>query len=138
VTSVSVASPDTLAVAGEVAPPDPLLVARAFAELLPLEAEMRTSPYSVHGDRLQHDFANVYLLENRMDEFASFADHTTAAWLPLAPLAATGPLTVSVNGIPAAVASDGSFRAAVPVAPLVTVIVTDAAGNSTGERLAYP
>jgi hyaluronoglucosaminidase len=137
-TPISAASPSTLVVAGTVAPADAVLVARILAELLPLEAEMRTSPYSVHGDRLQHDFANLYLLENRMDDFVGFADQQTVTWLPLAPLAAAGPLAVTVNGIPATVASDGRFRAEVPVASVVTVIVSDSAGNRTGERLAYP
>ena len=138
VISVSAASPTTLRVEGSAAPPDPLLVARMLAELAPLEAERRASPYSVHGDRLQHDFSTIYLLENRMDDFVNFAAETTAAWLPLAPLAYAGPLAVTVNDVPATVASDGSFRVEVPLASLVTVIVTDSAGNHTGERVPSP
>ena len=138
VTSVSVSSPTTLRVEGAARPPDPLRAARILAELAPLEAERRASPYSVHGDRLQHDFSTLYLLENRMDDFVNFAAETTATWLPVAPLAYSTPLAVTVNDVPAMVASDGSFRADVPLAPLLTVIVTDSAGNRTGERVPSP
>jgi hyaluronoglucosaminidase len=138
VTFVSAPSPTLLRVEGSVAPADPAFAARTLTELAPLEAERRSSPYSVHGDRLQHDFSDVYLLENRMDDFVNFAAETTTSWLPLAPLAASGPLTVTVNDVPATVASDGSFQVDVPTAPLLTVIVTDAAGNRTGERVAAP
>jgi hyaluronoglucosaminidase len=138
VTSVAATSPTTLRVEGSAAPPDPLLVVRILAELAPLEAERRASPYSVHGDRLQHDISTLYLLENRMDDFVNFAAETTATWLPLAPLAHAGPLAVTVNDLPATVAPDGSFRADLPIALLVTVIVTDSAGNRTGERVPSP
>ena len=135
VTSVSAPSPATLRIEGIVTPPDPAFVARTLGELAPLEAERRSSPYSVHGDRLQHDFSNVYVLENRMDDFVNFAIATTAAWLPVAPVAAAAPIAVTVNDVAATVGSDGSFRADVPAATLITVVATDGAGNRTGERV---
>jgi hyaluronoglucosaminidase len=132
--SVTPEASGSVRVKGSVAPSDPLLVARIFAELAPLEVQMRTSPYSVHGDRLQHDFSTVYLLQNKMDDFANFAHQATLSWLPTAALAAKGPLTVTVNGVPAAVSSDGSFQAVVPSAATVVAVVTDAAGYRTAER----
>jgi hyaluronoglucosaminidase len=125
-------------VTGSVRPADPLLVASLDAELDPLEIERRSSPYSVHGDRLQQDLANVYVNENRMDAFLGFVHLTSAAWAPLAPLAARGPLSVTVNGVPAAVAADGSFNGVAPTSGSIEVVATDAAGGSTGERVMPP
>ena len=138
VAAVTSPSPATLHVEGSVAPVDPLFVAATLAERVPFEAEMRTSPYSVHGDRLQHDFSTVYVLQNKMDDFANFAHQATALWMPTAALAAAGPLTVTVNDVAAPVAVDGSFAADVPAAASVVVIATDAAGNRTGEERPVP
>lgn len=117
---------------------DPVEVARLLTELGPAEAEMRVSPYSVHGDRFQHDIGTVYVGENRMDDFLDYAHQMTAQWLPTSALAARGPLMVTVNGSPVPVRSDGSFEAEVPSSPTIEVVVTDAAGYGTGERRATP
>lgn len=113
---------------------DPVEVARLLAELGPVEAEMRASPYSVHGDRVQQDFGTVYAGENRMDDFLDYAHQMTAQWLPTSLLAARGPLTVTVNGVAVPVGSDGAFETEIPASAAVEVVVTDAAENRTGER----
>lgn len=131
----------TVRVVGSTAPADLLRAATLLADLAPLEVLMRTSPYSVHGDRLQHDIANVYVGENRMDDFTHFVHAQTLTWLPLAPLAALGPLAVTVDGQPATLGADGSFSAEITPpagATEITVVVVDAASFATGERLALP
>ena len=125
-------------VTGSVRPADPLLVASLDLELDPVEVERRSSPYSVHGDRLQQDLADLYVNENRMDAFLDFVHLTSAVWAPLAPLAARGPLSVTVNGVPAAIAADGSFNGLAPTSAVIEVVATDAVGGRTAERSAPP
>lgn len=127
-------SPGTARLRGAAFPVDPVEVLRLLAELEPEEVEMRLSPYSVHGDRFQHDLGAVYVGENRMDDFVDFAHQVTAQWLPTSAVAARGPLTVTVNGSSVPVGVDGSFEAEVPTNAMVVVVVTDAAGYRTGER----
>ncbi len=129
----------TVTVRGMAAPSDPLLAVRLEVELLALEALVRTNPYGVYGDRFAQDLANVYIAENRMDDYLSFAHEATAQWLLTALLASEGPLTVTVNdGAATPVGSDGTFEVTGPAASTVNVVVTDAAGFRTGKVVPNP
>jgi beta-N-acetylglucosaminidase-like protein len=126
-------------VRGRAAQSDPAAAAVALAALVPREVAMRGSPYSVHGDRFQHSIDQVYLRENQMDAFTGFAHEALLAWLPLSPIAATGPVAVRAGGRTAPLGGDGRFEVTVPITPgqtEVVVIATDAAGFRTGVRLA--
>ena len=124
---------------GSAVPVDLARFAGVLAKLTPRAAAMRMSPYSVHGDRFQQDLGTAYVGENRMDDFLDAAAATTAAWLPLAPRAATGALRVTVDDVAVPVSSDGSFRATIGTpGPTIAVVVTDAAGFATGIRVSAP
>jgi hyaluronoglucosaminidase len=126
----------SVTVRGHVSHADPVAAAALLAGFVPLEATMRTSPYSVYGDRFQTTINTVYVLQNQMDAFANYAHRAFIAWLPSAPRAATGPISVRVNGV--AIAVDGSGNFAVTLATggeTVRVVATDAAGFQTGALL---
>lgn len=128
--------PDGAVIAsGSAAPPDLGGVIDSLAAFLPAETLMRATPYSVHGDRFQHSIDTVYVRENQMDAFTGFVHEAILAWLPAGPMAVSGPVTVTVNGTPVAVAADGSFSVTVPAVSTIEVVATDAAGLSTGMRL---
>jgi hypothetical protein len=132
-------SGDVATVRGRAAPSDPVAVAAALAELVPREVAMRASPYSVHGDRFQHSIDQVYIRENQMDAFTGFAHEALLRWLPLSPIAATGPVAVRAGGRAAPIGAGGRFEVTVPIAAgqtEIVVIATDAAGFRTGLRLA--
>lgn len=132
----------TARVSGRALPADPAKVAARQAELEPFEASARSSPFSVHGDRADPveaalGLGEVILLENRIDQFLDWVHQTTDAWLPLSALAAAGPLKVTVNGVPVAVAGNGSFSTETTLVPgqkTIELVVTDAAGFRTARR----
>lgn len=128
-------SAESVTVAGRATPPDLSTMMTAFAGLLPAEALMRASPYSVHGDRFQHSIDAVYVRENQMDAFTGFVHEALITWLPVAPIAISGPVTVTVNGTPATLDETGAFALTVPATAEVAVIAADAAGLQTGVRL---
>jgi hypothetical protein len=107
--------------------------AQANAQAL---ADMRNrddgNPPNVYGDRLFVPLGPPFAEENRMDAYFASAAERAAAYLPTAALASAS-LTVTVNGVPATVASDGSFSAAV-AGPVADVVVTDGAGAQTHRR----
>ncbi|MGH2795289.1 MAG: beta-N-acetylglucosaminidase domain-containing protein [Actinomycetota bacterium] len=121
-------------VSGTAAPPDLGDVLASLAAFLPEEILMRTSPYSVHGDRFQHSIDTVYIRENQMDAFTGFVHEAILAWLPASPIAVSGPVTVSVNGTAVELAADGTFAVTLP-AGTIEVIAVDAASGQTGFRL---
>jgi hypothetical protein len=92
----------------------------------------------VHGDRFQHSIDQVYVRENQMDAFTGFAHEALLGWLPLSPIAATGPVAVRAGGRAAPLDAGGRFEVTVPLASgqtEIVVIATDAAGFQTGLRL---
>jgi hyaluronoglucosaminidase len=129
-------SSGSVTVAGRAHPPDLATMMNAFGSFVPAEILMRASPYSVHGDRFQHSIDAVYVRENQMDAFTAFVHEALLAWLPAAPIAVSGPVTVTVNGAPAPLDDTGEFALTVPASAEVVVIATDAAGLETGVRLA--
>jgi hyaluronoglucosaminidase len=125
-------------VAGRATRPDLLAAVQALTRLLPAETLMSASPYSVHGDRFQHSFDHVYVRENQMDAFTGFVHEAFAGWLPAAPKATTGAVTVTVNGIVVPLDETGAFEVTVPIEASQTeidAIASDGAGIQTGIRL---
>jgi hyaluronoglucosaminidase len=130
--TIASASEGSVTVAGSASPPDFPTVMSALLALLPQEALMRASPYSVHGDRFQHSINKAYIAENQMDAFTGFVHDAFLTWLPSAPFAMSGPVAVTVNGLPAYPAPDGRFTVTVPAAAELIVLAVDAAGFQTG------
>lgn len=115
------------------------------AELVPVEAAMRASPYVVHGDRIPNVFdilvgtGDVFVLRNTMDEFLNHSHETTAGWMVDAPAATAGPLSVTVSGTSVSPEPDGRFSVSLLVPPAqrtITIVVTDAAGFQTARSFA--
>lgn len=125
----------TITVAGIATPPVLGKALGALAVLAPEEIVMRASPYSVHGDRFQHSIDTVYIRENQMDAFTGYVHEAFLAWLPSAPVAVSGPVSVTVNGVPVQLDEHGAFSLAIPSSTAVLVIAADAAGLQTGVRL---
>jgi hypothetical protein len=121
-------------VAGRASPPSFMDAIVRFVGLQLAHQQALSRWEQMHGDRLAHDLATVYVDENRVDAFVRDAARRTGAWLPAAPVASSG-VTVTVDGEPVTLDADGRFTTDAPSAP-VEVIATDAAGGTTGLRLA--
>jgi hyaluronoglucosaminidase len=124
---------------GTATPPDPSRLPALQVRLETAQASSLLNPSFVFGDRVTPSLTNptwtlqLYIGENRMDDFADAARLRTAAWLREAPLAAST-VTLTVDGRAVPLAEDGSFS--VPVGGgRHAVVVTDGAGHQTGERL---
>jgi hyaluronoglucosaminidase len=129
-------NPDgTVTIAGSATPPDLATFAGSLTAFLPAEILMRATPYSVHGDRFQHSINKAYIRENQMDAFTGFVHEAVLGWLPSAPSAMTGPVSVTVGGSTVVLDGDGTFSVTLPSTAVVEVIATDAAGLRTGVRL---
>lgn len=123
---------------GSARPPDAAVVVHRSTALEVAYTVMRATPYAVHGDRAFTDLTNVYVLENRMDEFIDHVRRTHAEWMTSAAEATAAPITVTVNGVAAAVAADGSFTAVLPGSSQssIVIVATDGAGGQTALSLA--
>src|SRR5207244_10662703 len=131
-----------ISVDGRAATPSPAAVAAAGAAATAGHAADLVDSHVVHGDRVTPGLSspetvgNLYVNENRLDAFFAAALSRTQTWAPMAPAAASA-ITVTLDGRPIAVGTDGTFRFALQRrSGHHTLLATDGAGNKTGMRIA--